>query len=161
VNNLELVLLMENTLGLRFPPNSGPEWKGRRRQAGILIKKRETDPQLYSEQNICLAIKWAAKHRKPIKSAVAVLSFIPAALKEQGQDGAATDPLSRRVQRAIAHEQALGDPDGWVATLTRCRGPVRGEVLAEWRQAKMAVGYSDPEPSDEVSTPVEEGRVHD
>lgn len=141
MNLKEFVLIQERQLGLMLDP-SIPEWKAKSVQASILRKKMESNPKLYTWENLTLTAEWMRHRRMTVTNAATICSFVERALRDQGDDGAASDKLSLKIQKAIAYEMSIGDPDGWLSPLTRSFGTARGEVLAEWRAAR---GFEGPQ----------------
>lgn len=133
----EFVLAVENMLGWAAEETpTKPLWKVRQIEAGKVNRKRKEDPELYSWENLEIAMLWCLHNRTPVKSPLGVFYKVTKALAERPREERAR-PLGDLIDEAIAQEmgsQQIGWQE-WVITLQRAGGPARAEVLQEWRNA--------------------------
>lgn len=130
--NVDFVRHCENTLGIPLDLTSGkPVWKLRQIEAGKLKRKRESNPKLYTIDNLMLTVEWLRQRRQEVKSAASVCWRVEDALKTAAEPEPERDDFEARYAAAIAAEQVAGDT-AWLGRLTRARGNARSEVLREW-----------------------------
>lgn len=133
----DFIVFVENQLG--WTPETSekkPLWKARAIEVAKLKKKMATDPNLYTWDNLALAVEYLRHKRQPVTSPVAVCWFVKDALKDAVERPTLTD-LGEAVQAAIDWEKRHQIPGfaEWIITLTRAHGSARGAVLDEWRSA--------------------------
>jgi hypothetical protein len=132
--NVDLCRHVENTLGFVLDP-SKPPWKARQIEAGKLKRKRATDPELYSVENLLLTVEYLRQRRQEVKSPAAVCWFVQEAL-ERALKEPTVDELASLIQAAIDQEQSRPGGAEWIGRLTRARGDARAEVYREWEAAR-------------------------
>lgn len=135
------VLFVENTLGLAIPTTKTARYRTLILEASHLKKKVETNPELYTWENLALTVEWLRRRREHIKSAAGVCFRVEAALKDSGNthQPAPVVDVAVEIQRAIAWEQQNQMPgyQAWIALLTRSAGAGRQEVYNEWEWARQ------------------------
>lgn len=124
----EFVKIVESRLGFVIPPVD-PHWETYRQEASKVKRKIATNPQLYTWDNLLLAVEYLAQ-KGMSRNPVGVFSFVESALavaKEPEQD------VELDIRAAIRVELHRGDPDGWLPRFSRAVGGYRREALEEWR----------------------------
>lgn len=121
--------LVENTLGWAPPP--GPAFRAYRAEAAKVKRKQATNPDLYTWDNLRLAVALLAREKKA-RTPWGVFAHVERAL-DLALD--ADDDLETQIREAIAYETRRGDPAGWVPRFARATGGYRDQALREWREA--------------------------
>ena len=136
-NATELLQLIENTLG--WTPNvteTTPRWRAVANMAGRINKKVKTNPQLYTWENLELAVNFLWKARQAVYSPMLVFSVVEQAVAEKHHEP--PRPLGVQVEDALRLEYEIDDAQShlWISRLSRAFGTYRADVLAEWRAAR-------------------------
>lgn len=133
----EFVVAVENTLGWAAEETPAkPLWKVRQVEAGKINRKRKEDPELYSWENLEIALLWCRHNRVSVKAPIGVLYKVEKALAERPREERAR-PVGELIDAAIAHEmstQQFGWQE-WVTQLQRAQSTYREDALREWHQA--------------------------
>ena len=121
--------MVENRLGWA-PENQF----ARKATVDKVAAKVESNPELYTWQNLALAVELLARE-KVARSPLGVFAHVERALKVAKEKD---DDLETQIQEAIRIESHRGDPDGWIIRFARSTGWWRAEAYKEWRneQAK-------------------------
>lgn len=129
-NASEFCKLVENRLGWAPPANVRP-YQRYMREANKVMTRVETNPALYTWENLALAVELLARERTA-RTPVGVFAHVERAL-EMRRDP--EDDIETRIREVVAYETERGDPDGWVVRFARAEGPYRAEALDEWKQS--------------------------
>jgi hypothetical protein len=132
-NAVEFVQAVENMLG--WVPKE-PRWKTYVTEAGKVKKKIATDPDLYTFENLGLALALLQHERKSVDSPAGVLFHVERASK-MGEVAAPTDDVDDDIDVLIERLSVEGDPDGWVQRLVRASGAGRELVMDEYRRTHV------------------------
>lgn len=138
MNNRQFVEHVENTLGWAPPDDGRPRWKVLTLEAAKLKRKRETNPRLYSWDNLLLTVEMLRRDGAEVASPAAVCWHVRRALARAslGADPNGGD-LAGRVHVALGEAFVAGEHE-WVERLARARGEARHEALAEWAEVRDA-----------------------
>lgn len=128
------VELVENVLG--WTPPEGSLRRARSLEAMKLKRKMDTNPELYTWENMRTALEWCRRKKVLVATPASVCWKVEQALRE-GLGEEETTATGVSIQEAIGTEQARQDEmsEYWITRLTRSMGPAREEVLQEWKQA--------------------------
>jgi hypothetical protein len=130
MNATEYCLVVENRLGW-VPPQTKPIWAKYQAEAGKVKRKIATNPELYTWENLLLAVELLVRERQP-RTPIGVFAHVERAL-DLALDKA-TD-VEAEIQEIVAYESGLGDPAGWVVRFARAQGGYRQLLVDEWKQA--------------------------
>lgn len=137
---MTFVTAVENTLGWAPPEGevteAKPLWKHRTIMAGRVNKAVAKDPNLYTWENLELAIEYCRRKKIEVKSPIGVLYKVKAALDLANTT--AVGDVSQQVQAAIDWELS-NQRDGyhdWVGRLVRADGSARRDVVERWRRER-------------------------
>lgn len=124
-------------------PGTVVAWfKFRAREIGKLksIRKRRS----ITLTDYAMTARYCYRHGETVRELYHVVDFIADAKREARR--IAVPELSQEVQKALARERALPGPDStaWVERLLLARGPVRAEVLDEWKHSRVQTPVSTP-----------------
>jgi len=141
---LDFVIHCENVLGTSYPTNQ-PLWQGRALEAKKLKAKMVKNPQLYTWENLTLAVEYLRRRRQAVASPVVACWYVKPALGEAPTPEPAR-PLGDLIDEALADEQMqrLHGWQQWVSRLVRAQGDVRQEVYDEWRTERWEVLREPP-----------------
>lgn len=136
-NATELVVRVSNTLGWAPPiTDTRPLWKVRSAEAGKLSRAIRKNPELYTWDNLELAVAFMQRKRVTPRTPLAVLSYVEPALAEAYIPD--ERPLGEKVEEAITWERARELPgwEQWVLRFSRAFGAFREEIYNEWREVR-------------------------
>lgn len=125
----QFVVMVQNELGWR-PTGEGPAWKHERKAAAQVKQMITTNPELFTWDNLRLAIALLKRERKAA-TPLHVFFHVERALSVAADEEM---DLEIDIREAVAIEAGRGDPDGWVERFSRAVGIYRGEALAEWQE---------------------------
>lgn len=134
---MDVVHLVEQTLGWAPAPDGKPLWKARAIEAAKLKRKIATNPGLYSWHNLELAVEWCRRHKETVPSPVSICWRVERALREANAPRAPR-PIGDLVDEAMELEMSRLESPGaheWVVRFTRATGDARLDVLDEWLKA--------------------------
>jgi hypothetical protein len=131
----EFILYVENTLGWA-PPENQERWVSYGIEARKLKRKMATNPDLYTLDNLVLAVALLRHERKPVRSPVAVCSHVERAIKLAAAPETTSD-LAGKIHQAIIEAFTAGDTT-WVERLAAAHGTARRETLNAWREHQKA-----------------------
>jgi hypothetical protein len=129
VNATEFCKLVENRLG--WAPPAGAPYRQYRVEAAKVKRKIATDPDLYTWDNLKLAVALLAREKQP-RTPMGVFAHVDRALDlalDKDHD------VEHEIRQVVAYESALGDPAGWVTRFARATGQYREMALNEWKES--------------------------
>lgn len=138
-NYVDFVKYCENQLGWLPDTTKLPMHRARANAAHVLKKKMDTNPAMFTFDNLMLAAELFRRRREQLKSPAALCWWVDEALKVsptevqlQGTE------LDVQIAEAIAfeRERELPDHEMWVRRLVRSTGAGKREVLEEWTEAR-------------------------
>lgn len=133
MNAIEFVKIVEARLGW-MPPSSHNVRMGHTRyvaEAAKVKRKAATKPDLYTWDNLLLAVELLVRERQP-RTPVGVFAHVERALAMAVE---VEDDLETAIRDATAYEVQRGDPDGWETRFARAVGHYRSLALAEWKES--------------------------
>lgn len=131
---------VEGQLGWEPDPTK-ERWKALMTEAGKLKRKRATNPELYSWENLALTVEWLRRRHHVVSTPTSVCWKVEAALKASATPvtPVVVVDVAKEIVAAIEWEQTqdrMGKAH-WIHALTRAAGSGRADVLAEWRRARL------------------------
>lgn len=127
MNATEFVKLVERRLGWEAPP--GPSYQVYRAEAAKVKRKIASNPDLYTWENLRLAVELLARERQP-RTPIGVFSHVERAVDlavEKDED------VELEIWKVISYETQRGDPQDWGTRFARATGGYRKILLDEWR----------------------------
>jgi hypothetical protein len=131
---MDLIVDAENLLGYEPPRNGLPVYRVRAAEHRKLTRALES--RQYCVADLRLAFNYCLRRRQPITRLHELVDLIPVA-----KDLAAAPDTLIDVAHAIA-EAVQWEADNkdeltryWLGRLARAEGPIRAEVVAEWRES--------------------------
>lgn len=123
--------LVEARLGWEVPSRR-VRWRVLMSEGNKVAKKVATNPDLYTWDNLILAVELCARERKS-RTPLGVFAHVERAL-----DLALDDEIDveQEIREVVAYETSRGDPGGWVVRFARATGHYRRLALDEWKQAE-------------------------
>lgn len=122
----EFCQVVESRLGWEAP--AGPPYRRYMVEAAKVDAKIATNPALYTEPNMMLAVELLARERLS-RSPRAVLDHVNRAL-DLSLD--VDDAIEEAIREAVRIETERGDPEGWGERFARTVGQFRRRALDEW-----------------------------
>lgn len=134
---LAFLQVVENTLGWD-PGKRGSRRRGQELYVGKVLDKIATNPQLYTWDNLGLAVELVRRKRHVIQSPLNVFSFVEEAVELAYVP--IERPLDEEMAEATRLEYSRTDPDAelWLMRLARAADHARADVLQMWRDAGRA-----------------------
>lgn len=131
---VDFVERVENMLGW-VPKGKGTAYKLRSIEASRLKRKMDTNPALYTWENMLLALDWCRRN-KYATTPTGVCWKVEQAVKQAADEKPLTE-TGAGIQAAISVEQGRRDSlsEYWITRLSRSSGQARDDVLLEWREA--------------------------
>lgn len=129
MNATEFCKLVEARLGWEAPAGS-PRMRYRA-EAAKVNRKIQTNPHLYTWDNLQLAVALLVREKKS-RTPIGVFAHVERALTvatEQEVD------VEEQIRAIVAYETSLGDPMGWVVRFSRAVGHYRVLAVEEWKAA--------------------------
>lgn len=139
--NTDFVRHVENTLGVIPDVSDGtPWWKARAAEAGKLKRKRATDPDKYTIDNLLLAVEYCRRRGIEVRTATALCWKVDDALEAAHRPRDRSE-MAEAIEAAIDREHREQRPGWreWVGRLLRARGIARTHVYDEWSQLRGGV----------------------
>jgi hypothetical protein len=129
-NATQFVHLVESRLG--WSPRVGTShWRAVSIEAHRVKAKVETDPTLYTWENLALAVELLAKEKKP-RTPLGVFAHVQRAL-DLAMDH--EDDVEAEIREVMKFEVMRGDPQGWAVRFARADGGYRRMLLREWQES--------------------------
>ncbi len=135
---MDIIYDCENRLGWS-PPIGAVLWKARAAEHRKLTMAMQRHG--YDEKDLRLALNYCIRRKQPIASPLELVGIVATA-RDLAAPRERTLDLATEQAAAIAWEQMTSDVESahWVSRLVRSVGPVRADVLIEWRQAGRGDG---------------------
>jgi hypothetical protein len=129
-NATEFCQLVENRLGWVPADNTVVSHRRRyMREAGKVNRRIKTDPDLFTWDNLELAVELLFRERLA-RSPLGVMAHVPRAVAMRRET---EGDLEQNIRDAVAYEVGRGDPQGWETRFARATGIFRAQALAEWK----------------------------
>jgi hypothetical protein len=131
---MDIIVDAENFLGYEPPLTGGPAWKIRAAEHRKLTRALES--RRYTEADLQLAYNYCRRRRHPIKRLIELVDLIPVAKDLAAAPDTLID-VAQDTADAVTWEAERGDELStyWIGRLVRAEGPVRAEVVQEWRES--------------------------
>lgn len=129
MNATEYCKLVENRLG--WVPPTGAPFRQYRAEAAKVKRKIATNPDLYTWENLRLAVELLAREKQS-RTPLGVMAHVDRALDlalDREHD------VEQLIREAISYESHRGDPAGWITRFARATGAYRAQALAEWQES--------------------------